>query len=62
MSNQKLADAAKAIERAYKASQCAVDYPHGYTTPCKTQLAAAKAEVECAIALIADWQRATAAS
>ena len=62
MSNQKLAEAAKAIERAYKASQLAVAYPHGYSTPCRLQLDAAKAEVACATALIADWQRAVSDS
>lgn len=62
MNNQKLDEAAKAIERAYKASQLAVAYPHGYSIPCRTQLDAAKAEVACAVSLIADWQRDVGAS
>lgn len=57
MSNKKLADAAKAIERAYRASEAAVAYPSSYGLPCRVQLAAAQAEIDCAVALISEWKK-----
>ena len=57
MDNQKLDEAAKAIQRAAQASRAATGYPHGRVTPCQKQLTAAIAEVDCALALIADWQK-----
>lgn len=58
MDHRKLGEAAKALERADKAAWLAEQYPHGWSTPCRHQLKAAQAEIDCALALIKEATKA----
>lgn len=54
MNYKKLKEAAVALERAADAAMKATGHPHTTMLPCNHQIAAAKAEVACAKALIKD--------
>jgi hypothetical protein len=54
--DDKLRDAAKALERAADAAWQSVQYPNGRALPCRAQQDAATAEVECAKRLIEEAQ------
>jgi hypothetical protein len=59
MNYKKLKEAAAALERAAEAAMKATSHPHTTLLHCKHQMAAAKAEVGCAKALIKDAEQDT---
>jgi hypothetical protein len=56
INDEKLRDAARALERASVAASLAQMTRPNSLFPCKAQLAAAKAEIECAVQLIKEAQ------
>ena len=52
MDHKKLKDAADALERAARAVWLGQQYPHSYSVPCRHHVSAARAEIDCARALV----------
>ena len=52
MDYKKLKDAADALERAARAVWRGQQYPHSYSVPCCHHIIAARAEIDCARALV----------